>query len=401
MRPARWKLTVAAAILTAAFWSAAPGGAVQLDLPGDPALGLDLFVKKGCAKCHAIQGEGGTAGPDLAKVQLGHSFLGLAGIMWNHLPKMAEQFGRLQVARPTLTEQEASQIMALLYSLSFMDRRPDPARGREMFDAKGCRRCHAVRGRGGSVGPPLDRFGGKVSPAFLAAAFWNKGFKMARSAREAGVKWPRFEGDELANISAYLRVEAVSGDRERVYLKPGSPRTGEALFQSKGCAQCHTVNGKGGTIGPNLSRRDLKRSLTQIMGVIWNKGPDMWEEVANRKLDVPLTPQETVDLLSYLYFIQYTDPPGDPRAGRKFFTEKDCGICHRSASTGLGIGPDLAMKKLLKPTRIVADMWNHGPKMDEKAREMGIVWPKITAREMADLIAYIKEIQVRRQPAKQ
>ncbi|MFQ5913520.1 MAG: c-type cytochrome [Nitrospinota bacterium] len=367
-------------------------------LPEDPLEGMGLFVKKGCINCHAIQGQGGKAGPDLAKVQVGHSFLGLAGIMWNHLPKMAMEFRRLHVPHPKLTQEEASRIMALLYSLSFLDRRPDPVRGREEFDVKGCRGCHSVGGQGGFDGPPLDGFGGKVSPAFVAAAFWDRGLGMARTAQEKGIKWPRFEGDELADINAYLRTQGTARKEQRVYLKPGSPDAGRELFVSKGCIQCHAILGKGGRVGPDLGRHELKRSLTRIAGVIWNHGPGMWEEIVKRKLDLTLNPQQMLHLLSYLYFIQYSDPPGDAKAGRKVFEVKGCALCHRSASQGGGIGPDLAGKKLNSPTGVFAEMWNHGPKMGEQARAMGMTWPNLGAGEMADLIAYIRSIQ-RQRPA--
>ena len=39
--------------------------AVAQILPEDPSRGGQLFVSKGCVKCHAVQGQGGKVGPDL------------------------------------------------------------------------------------------------------------------------------------------------------------------------------------------------------------------------------------------------------------------------------------------------------------------------------------------------
>lgn len=40
--------------------------------------------------------------------------------------------------------------------------------------------------------------------------------------------------------------------------------SGPSLFSSEGCIACHTINGKGGTVGPNLSHVGSQRSLSWI-----------------------------------------------------------------------------------------------------------------------------------------
>lgn len=50
-------------------------------LPSHPVEGSRLFISKGCIKCHAIKGEGGTIGPDLGKVSLAGTLLDMAGVM--------------------------------------------------------------------------------------------------------------------------------------------------------------------------------------------------------------------------------------------------------------------------------------------------------------------------------
>ena len=60
---------------------------------GDAEHGWRLFREKGCIRCHAVWGEGGDIGPDLGRTHtLGHINAGqLAGIMWNHVPRMWEK----------------------------------------------------------------------------------------------------------------------------------------------------------------------------------------------------------------------------------------------------------------------------------------------------------------------
>ncbi|MDA8272348.1 MAG: cytochrome c [Deltaproteobacteria bacterium] len=40
--------------------------------------------------------------------------------------------------------------------------------------------------------------------------------------------------------------------------------SGASLFSSEGCIACHTINGKGGTVGPNLSHVGSQRNLSWI-----------------------------------------------------------------------------------------------------------------------------------------
>jgi mono/diheme cytochrome c family protein len=46
--------------------------------------------------------------------------------------------------------------------------------------------------------------------------------------------------------------------------------SGKALFKSAGCISCHTINGVGGKIGPNLSKIGSKRSITWLRSFIYN-----------------------------------------------------------------------------------------------------------------------------------
>ncbi len=46
--------------------------------------------------------------------------------------------------------------------------------------------------------------------------------------------------------------------------------SGASIFSSDGCIACHTINGNGGSIGPNLSHIGSKRSLSWIKTQIKN-----------------------------------------------------------------------------------------------------------------------------------
>jgi len=100
---------------------ASPSAVAQI-LPEDPSRGGQLFVSKGCVKCHAVQGEKGKTGPDLGIVGLDSTQLELAAEIWNHTPSMIADMEHEGIAKPTLTGQEFTQITAYLYFLRFFDK---------------------------------------------------------------------------------------------------------------------------------------------------------------------------------------------------------------------------------------------------------------------------------------
>ena len=48
--------------------------------------------------------------------------------------------------------------------------------------------------------------------------------------------------------------------------------SGPALFKSEGCIACHTIDGHGGSVGPNLSHIGSQRSLSWIKTQIVTPG---------------------------------------------------------------------------------------------------------------------------------
>ncbi|MBI3075493.1 MAG: cytochrome c [Deltaproteobacteria bacterium] len=70
---------------------------------------------------------------------------------------------------------------------------------------------------------------------------------------------------------------------------------------SNGCLTCHSVRGKGGKIGPDLSTSRVVGSSSSLVAGMWNHGRYM--EMRARKQEVPwplLTGQELADIALYL-----------------------------------------------------------------------------------------------------
>ena len=83
----------------------------------------------------------------------------------------------------------------------------DPANGAQLWEDKGCADCHSVNGQGGTDAPPLDYMKQHVSVkevANMAGVIWNHLPAMLPHFEEEGIPVPTFEGDEMADLIAFL-----------------------------------------------------------------------------------------------------------------------------------------------------------------------------------------------------
>jgi len=361
-------------------------------LPADPLSGRIVFSEKGCIRCHAIWAQGGNLGPDLARSGVRLSVLQLAGVLWNHSPAMVEKMRERRIERPVLNTHEMAELASFLYFLDYLDLPGEPEAGAAKFAQKGCIKCHTLGGKGGGVGPALDKYKRFASPLFMIRAMWSHGPAMSGTMAAMHVQRPRFEGRDLADIAAYIQQASSDTAVSRVYMVPGSPDKGEKVFAEKGCIKCHAVRGAGGHVGPDLGELELHQGITEIAGRMWNHGPRMWGKMQAMNIAIPqFSDREVSDLLAYLYFLRYYDPPGDAVRGQRIFMEKGCVVCHYAPAGGKSVGPDLSRSHAISsPVELCSAMWNHAPKMEALIRERGLRWPQFRDDDVRDLVAYLR-----------
>jgi len=365
--------------------------------------GYDVFVKKGCGQCHSVRGVGGKIGPDLARIRTEAGFYELGAALWNHLPLMGARMRQEGRERPTLTALDVSNLLAFLFTAQYADESGDATAGERLFAAKGCVRCHGAGGQGGDGGPPLTALRRANSPVLVATAMWNHGPKMAEAMRARDIPRPTFKGKELVDIIAYVvaagpRPEAA----ETVQVVPGTPERGEKLFADKQCVTCHTIGGKGGTVGPMLGRAHHV-SLTQFAGAMWNHGPAMWARMKERGIAVPqLAGQDTADIVAYLYTAHYFDhTAGSATRGRQLVQTKGCLGCHSVRGKGGTVSADFATSTVVgSSASVIAAMWNHSRSMEDKARTRDVKLPALTGAELADITRYLGSLAPRPTPKK-
>jgi mono/diheme cytochrome c family protein len=364
--------------------------AQQIHLPQNPLKGQVIFEEKGCIECHAIGGYGGTEGPDLSQELYFGSVLELASIIWNHTPQMNRKFRQVRMDRPQFSEGEMLDLFGFLYYLRYLGEPGSVAKGKRLLGTKGCSGCHRVGGDGGTVGPAFEEIQHYASPLYIVQAMWNHGPEMQQQMKKSQLKYPTLTGQDVNDITVYIR-QATMGSVE-VRMSPGDPTKGKEVFKSKSCGDCHLVEGKAKKIGPNLSRIELKKGVTEVASLMWNHSPLMMERMKKEAIDWPrFEGNQMADLIAYLYFLGFEDKPGDAPHGEKIFRTNGCSDCHKSG--GGGKAPDLAtVNRFESPIQMIQLMWNHATEMEDLFISQNKEWPELQTQDMRDIYAYLRKV---------
>jgi mono/diheme cytochrome c family protein len=272
------------------------------DPPGNPKTGKTVFARKRCVVCHQVDGVGGVVGPNLDRVAQSSSPIAIAAAMWNHGPAMAEAMRAKGIERPTFAGTELRDLIAFLKS-GARESAEEPIyvvpgraeEGRRLFSQKRCAQCHGGKGEGGRLGPVLHNRKAPQSLFQFATAMWNKAPAMLRAMREARIKPPQLDAEEMADIVAYLYSVNYFAD-------VGDAVRGKRLMETKGCVGCHYAPGQA---RPGLvAIRRLDRPAAFVSG-LWNhlsvlERPD--QKVKNEWPE--LTSQQTADLVAFLQTVE-------------------------------------------------------------------------------------------------
>ncbi len=365
------------------------------ELSQDPLSGSRVFESKGCSKCHAVNGLGGTTGPDLGHIQGGRSFNELAATFWNHVPLMGAGMAELGIEYPKMTAAEAGDLVGFLFTLDYFDVPGDVNVGMHLFTHKKCFVCHRVGDYGGDVAHNLDFAGQYGSPILVAAAMWNHGAPMVELMKERGVVRPTFEGSELTDLISYIESTARRPVEGRVYVLPGRAEAGRTVFLEKRCNQCHSVHGIGGRLAPDLAEIGRQWGLTEFAAAMWNKAPAMLETMKEMDLSAPsIGGGEMADLVAYLYYIRYFAEPGDSEMGEQVLHRKSCLSCHSLRGSGGTQASALAwVSGIASPAAVAASLWNHSVNLATIPQAWQKEWPTFDAEEMADLTAFLEELE--------
>jgi len=95
-------------------------------------------------------------------------------------------------------------------------------------------------------------------------------------------------------------------------------------------------------------------------------------------------------LRTFLASLRYFEPTGSPLVGERVFSERGCAACHGRMAEGTQIGPGLRSgTEAFTTISFTVALWRHGPRMIDRAQELGIPWPTLKATDLGDLVSFL------------
>jgi len=257
----------------------------------------------------------------------------------------------------------------------------------------------------------------RASISQLVSAMWNHAPRMWARIRVEGTEYPHFSNEEMSHLFAFLYTSHYADE-------PGDENQGQALFRDKGCVRCHSINGQGGKVGPDLTARPLDTTISWAQAM-WNHAPAMKDTAQQLGVRWPrFEGREMNDLLAYVRARSKAPRrevqllPADPQRGSSLFRTKSCITCHATGGKGGHAGPELGAHKALTIAQFSGIMWNHSPEMwrTPDPRPIGLpvqteslvmaplppprppdalslARPSLDGKEIADLVAFLSSLR--------
>ena len=290
---------------------------------------------------------------------------------------------------------------------------PRLARGRGAFEDLGCIGCHKLHGTGGVIGPELEKVGASRSPEWLLAHF------KTPSAITPGSAMPAIKSSEDDLDALTLYVLSFTGETMGAYYVsaktiPG-PVVGRRLFEEKGCIGCHSLGGKGGTIGPALDEVAKRRDAQWIIAHFRNPQAVTPGSVMPR---FDFTEQEIRALTEFLLSVSDPNvigflkiPPlmNPVERGKVVFKKYGCAGCHGRDAAGGVPNPNAKTAQQVPGLKYVAEGYTKDEvkkrilngqheitSMDAKRPPPPLYMPawrgKIQEGELNDLVEYVMSL---------
>ncbi|MHB8880849.1 MAG: c-type cytochrome [Thermodesulfovibrionales bacterium] len=149
--------------------------------------------------------------------------------------------------------------------------------GKQVWHKYDCIGCHTILGNGSYFAPELAKITEKKPKGYL------KKFLMDPKSTNPGASMPKLglNSEETDNLLAFLDWTAkvdTNGWPPKPILASAAGvggrelSAGQKLYQSLGCSGCHSINGIGGTTGPDLTHVGSTRDRSWLIGHF--KDPD-------------------------------------------------------------------------------------------------------------------------------
>ncbi len=270
------------------------------DNAGDIQRGEHLFVERRCVDCHDHRASSGETAPSLLALSDADDPLSWTQALWNHAPMMQQKMRAGGMDWPKF---QASDMRDLFAYVRHARNKPgddpdvtgDPDNGWQLFQEKGCIRCHSLSSSSNGSAPPLgaDR---SLPPTFseFGAAMLNHFPTMEKAMESQKTVLPRFTNHDVADIAVFLY--------SLHYLEPtGSPQVGRSVFGWRGCSRCHGETAEGTSLGPGLRGRGQVYTAVRLASALWAHGGRMYQSA--QKHDQPWPALQDSDIGHLLTFL--------------------------------------------------------------------------------------------------
>ena len=205
----------------------------------------------------------------------------------------------------------------------------------------------------------------------------------------------------MRRLTVVSWIVASAAGLDAATLAADSTR-GAQLFQTLQCVGCHSINGVGGKVGPDLGRR-VDRGFTPatLAATLWNHAPAMWSAMKERQIQAGnLDEQAAMDLFAYFYSAHFFDRLGDAGRGKQAFTADHCAKCHSVTEPSHGADePIVPLPAVNEPIALVNAMWNHAATMREQFAKRKLNWPELSSQDLTDMLVYLRNIPAARNAA--
>ena len=172
----------------------------------------------------------------------------------------------------------------------------NPKAGKQVFDMKGCNKCHSIGDDAGKEGTDL----GKIASTFrtsltqIASNMWNKGPTILVKMSQAQSGIPKFTSKEMVDLFAYLYFLPFADE-------PGSVRNGKRLFSDMGCSECHGPDKKRGKLLYIDHFKYQSTANTVLVANIWKHNLEMNKATREEHITWPrFGTRQIADLLEFI-----------------------------------------------------------------------------------------------------
>lgn len=268
------------------------------DNHGDIQRGEKLFQARKCSECHNREPSPAGNAPSLSAISDANDPLSWTQALWNHAPAMQLKMRSSGLDWPKFQASDMRDLFAYVQYMGHTHDDPpdiagDPDRGWELFQQKGCIRCHEAwlqPGKGPAFGPE-----GQL-PTFseFGAAMLNHFPGMENAIESQKAQLPRFENHDVADIAVFLYGLH--------YVEPtGSLQVGKSVFAWRGCNHCHGDDGDGSSSGPALRGRGHAYTAVRLASALWSHGGRMYQSTQTHDQAWPMLQDSDIGhLLTFL-----------------------------------------------------------------------------------------------------